>query len=230
MDALQVLLVANQRQIRFNSAAHDEARRSLISYLRGKTGGEEKKYLREGDFTSYIAAEFYDHQKRETFVVGVVMDVYGDDAIDDEYFILAGVQLADLDFWSPAERWKNREEFHRYCQNLPGRHIFERSKTGYQKALLNRLGQVSERFFPVFVKALSFKPINNVRISSTISWMRRSCSWTSCGRTLKSTSATRRSWKPWKSAGSSWKLSAASWKLLPGCGIRWPSRSMSSGA
>ncbi|OIQ11685.1 ATP-binding protein [Neomoorella thermoacetica] len=163
IDALQVLLVANQRQIRFNSAAHDEAKRSLISYLRGKTGGEERKYLREGDFTSYIVAEFYDQQKRENFVVGVVMDVYGDDTIDDEYFILSGVELADLDFWSPAERWKNREEFHRYCQNLPGRHIFERSKTGYQKALLNRLGQVSERFFPVFVKALSFKPIQNVR-------------------------------------------------------------------
>lgn len=164
IDALQVLLVANQRQIRFNSAAHDEARRSLISYLRGKTGGEAKKYLREGDFTSYIAAEFYDQQKREKFVVGVVMDVYGDDTIDDEYFILAGVQLADLDFWSPAERWKNREEFHRNCQNLPGRHIFERSKAGYQKALLNRLGLANDsRFFRVFVKALSFKPIQNVR-------------------------------------------------------------------
>lgn len=163
IDALQVLLVANQRQIRFNSAAHDEARRSLISYLRGKTGGEDRKYLREGDFTSYIVAEFYDEEKKEPFVVGAVLDVYGDDTVDDEYFILAGVRLADLDFWSPAERWKNREEFHRYCQKLPGRHIFERSKAGYQKALLNRLGQLGDRFFPVFVKALSFKPIQNVR-------------------------------------------------------------------
>ncbi|MDP3487047.1 MAG: ATP-binding protein, partial [Bacillota bacterium] len=36
IDAIQVLLVANQRQIKFNSAAHEDAKRSLLSYLRGK--------------------------------------------------------------------------------------------------------------------------------------------------------------------------------------------------
>lgn len=57
IDALQVLFIANQRQIRFNSAAHEDAKRSLVNYLRGKIGSEEKKFVRDGDFTSYIMAE-----------------------------------------------------------------------------------------------------------------------------------------------------------------------------
>ncbi|MCL5780115.1 MAG: hypothetical protein M1119_04120 [Firmicutes bacterium] len=46
---------------------------------------DDKGFLREGDFSTYIVAEFRDEKKRESFVVGVVMDVYRDDTIDEEY-------------------------------------------------------------------------------------------------------------------------------------------------
>jgi len=163
IDALQVLFIANLKMIRFNSSAHDDARRSLISYLRGKIGSDEQRYVREGDFTTYLMAEFLDEKKYDYFVVGVVIDVYRDDSIDQEYFIINNCKLKDVEYLKETGQLKNRDEFHRYVNSLKNRSVLERTKDGYQKALLNRMGQVNHRFFSSFSKALSFKPIHNVR-------------------------------------------------------------------
>ncbi|MBS3938985.1 MAG: AAA family ATPase [Peptococcaceae bacterium] len=161
IDAIQVLLVANQRQIKFNSAAHEDAKRSLLSYLRGKIGSHERTYTRENEFTSYIIAEFRDEKKRESFIIGVVMDIHRDDAIVEEYFIINDCKMADLILRSPNGNWRTREEFHR--SHAGKNAIFERTKTGYQNALLNRMGQLENRFFSVFCRALSFKPLDDIR-------------------------------------------------------------------
>ncbi|ATY86083.1 ATPase [Kyrpidia spormannii] len=164
IDALQVLFVADQRQIKFNAAAHDEAKRTMINYLRGKIGTDRQTFVRHGDFTTYIVAEFYDAHKREPFVVGAVIDVFGDQDFEPEYFILSGVRLEELEFVGPSGELLNREAFRRrYGGSGRNRAIFERNKSTYQRALLARMGQVHERFFRVFVKALSFQPIQDVR-------------------------------------------------------------------
>lgn len=163
IDALQVLFIANMKMIRFNSSAHDDARRSFISYLRGKIGSDDQKYVREGDFTTYLMAEFFDENKLDYFVVGVVIDVYRDDSIDQEYFIINNCKLKDVEYVKETGNLKNRDEFHRYVNSLKNRTVLERTKDGYQKALLNRMGQMNHRFFSSFSKALSFKPIHNVR-------------------------------------------------------------------
>lgn len=161
VDALQVLFVANQRQMRFNSAAHEDAKRSLISYLRGKVGSQSRACLREEDFTSYIVAEFRDQKRLESFVIGAVFDVFLDDSIHDEYFIIPDCSLDDLELISPSGALYNREQFRRQQTRRKGR--FERSKGAYQKALLMRLGGIDDRFFSVFTKALSFRPLEDVR-------------------------------------------------------------------
>ncbi|MBO8162083.1 MAG: AAA family ATPase [Brevibacillus sp.] len=166
IDALQVLFVADQRQIRFNPAAHEEAKRTMINYLRGKIGNDDRTFVRNGDFTSYIVAEFRDDEKKESFVVGVVMDIFRDQSYEEEYFILANRTLDSLTFVKPSGHLRNRDEFKRLYHNdgaTRARTIFERNKTNYQKALLARMGQVHERFFSIFTKALSFKPIQNIR-------------------------------------------------------------------
>ena len=163
IDALQILIVADQRQIRFNSAAHEDARRSLISYLRGKKGTNEQIYVRDGDFSTYIAAEFEDTKKKERFVVGVVIDVYRDDKWDEYYFIIPHTGVNDLNVVNESGHLRNREEFRRFCVGQYKSAKFEHHKGSYQKSLLHKLGQVPERFFSVFTKALSFKPINNIR-------------------------------------------------------------------
>jgi len=163
IDALQVLFIANLKMIRFNSSAHDDAKRSLISYLRGKIGSDDQRYVREGDFTTYLMAEFFDEKKYDYFVVGVVIDVYRDNSTDQEYFIINNCGLNDIEYLKETDQLKNRDEFHRYVNSLKNRSVLERTKDGYQKALLNRMGQVNHRFFSSFSKALSFKPIHNVR-------------------------------------------------------------------
>lgn len=163
IDALQVLFIANLTMIRFNSSAHDDAKRSLKSYLRGKIGSDDRKHIREGDFTTFLMAEFYDEAKEDYFVVGTVIDVYRDDNIVQEYFIVDRCQIDDLEYVKGEGNLKNRDEFHRYIERLNKRYLLERTKEGYQKALLHRMGQVNNRFFSTFSKALSFKPIQNVR-------------------------------------------------------------------
>lgn len=165
IDAMQVLFVADQRKIRFNPAAHDETKRTMINYLKGKIGNDNRTFLRDGDFTTYITAEFCDDEKKESFVVGVVIDVFRDHSYDEEYFILAEQRLDDLEFVNPSGHLRNREEFRRFYGGggIRKKVIFERNKSNFQKALLARMGQLHERFFSVFTKALSFKPIEDIR-------------------------------------------------------------------
>ncbi|MCM3028637.1 ATPase [Bacillus safensis] len=181
IDALQVLFVVDQRLIRFNAAAHDEAKRSFENYLMGKIGSDERSYVRDGDFTTYIIAEFRDEDKKESFVIGAAIDVYRDRSYEEEYFILAACKLDQLDFINPEGQLLNREGFKRRYgagvgtdlgegdlqlgvrQGSKRRALFERNKSNYQKALLARLGQLQDRFFHIFTKALSFKPIRNIR-------------------------------------------------------------------
>lgn len=163
IDALQVLFIADQRQIRFNPAAHEEAKRSLINYLRGKIGSDEKSFVRERDFTSYILGEFYDEKPHKTFVIGVVMDVYSDNKIDDEYFIIPDLGFDELEVDKEKGRYRNREEFHSYTLRLRPKTLFYRGRQEYQKAFLNRMGQLEQRFYRTFLRALSFKPIQDIR-------------------------------------------------------------------
>lgn len=172
IDALQVLFVADHRLVRFNAAAHDEAKRSYLNYLKGKIGSDERSFVREGDFTTYIVSEFRDEDKKESFLIGVAVDVFRDRSYEEEYFILADTRLDELDLVNIKGDLLNREEFRRrYGGSSLGvgrggsrrQAIFERNKTNYQKAMLARLGQVPERFFRIFTKALSFKPIQNIR-------------------------------------------------------------------
>ncbi len=160
---MQVLLIANLRQIRFNPAAHEEAKRTLINYLRGKIGSDEKSFVRERDFTTYILAEFYDDKTRKSFVIGTVMDVYSDNKIDDEYFIFPNLQFAQLELSKEKGKYRNREEFHSYALRLRPRAQFYRVKLDYQKAFCSRMGQLESRFYRTFLRALSFKPIQDIR-------------------------------------------------------------------
>lgn len=164
IDALQVIFIANHQQIKFNSAAHDETKRSMSNYLRGKIGTDQKTFLREGNFTTYLLSEFHDDKTKENFVVGAIIDVFEDSANDtEEFFILANRTIEEVEVVSPTGFLRNIEQFKRQFPANRTQALFEKNKKNYQKALLNRFGQVSPRFFPTFLKALSFKPITDVR-------------------------------------------------------------------
>ena len=59
MDAIHYLLSGGNA--RFNTAASSEASRTLETYMRGKLGYENRRFLRNDDnLISHIALEYYD--------------------------------------------------------------------------------------------------------------------------------------------------------------------------
>ena len=145
LDALQYLFIGSQTQTRFNAAATQEARRTLLHYLRGKIKAEGVQYLRADEFTSYIALEFYDDVKKNSFIVGYVVDVFHDDRMQEEFFLIDQHTLSDLDFRNTDGTLYTQEIFHRRYAH--GNSVFETGKKQWQKRLMNRLGQLSSRFF-----------------------------------------------------------------------------------
>ena len=161
LDALQYLFIGSQTQTRFNAAATQEARRTLLHYLRGKIKAEGVQYLRADEFTSYIALEFYDDIKKNSFIVGYVVDVFHDDRMQEEFFLIDQYTLSDLDFRNTDGTLYTQETFHRRYAH--GSSVFETGKKQWQKRLMNRLGQLSSRFLPAFSRAIAFRPIDQVR-------------------------------------------------------------------
>ena len=72
LDAIQYVLTTSTNH--FNKAAQEKGKRTINSYVRGKTGTDSHPYIRTGTVTSHIALEFYDDQAKQYFVLGVVID------------------------------------------------------------------------------------------------------------------------------------------------------------
>lgn len=72
LDAVQFVITCSKAN--FNKAAHEKGKRNLNSYIRCKTGREDRPYERTGALSAHIALEFYDEARKRPFIVGAVMD------------------------------------------------------------------------------------------------------------------------------------------------------------
>lgn len=167
LDAMQYVLVADLRKIKFNVSAHDETKRDLLGYLRCKTGNDRsdgRKFLRQGDITSFVVLEFFDTDKQKPFLLGVVADSYADDINwDSRFFKIENQALADELFFLPGTRRpRNIKAFRDHLKKLPAATLYP-SADQYRRDLLQKLGSLNERFFELLVKAISFKPITDIR-------------------------------------------------------------------
>ncbi|NYE58417.1 ATP-binding protein [Carboxydothermus ferrireducens] len=164
LDAIQYVLVADQRKVRFNSSAGEEhSKRDLLGYVRCKTGADGalgKRVLRTGDVTSVICLEFFDHKKKEPFLVGVVIDAYSDDTLKEQFFIINNASIND-DYFIVDQRPRNITEFRAKMGALKNAELL--AKDAYKHQLRTKLGHIHEKFFSLFVKAISFKSIKDIR-------------------------------------------------------------------
>lgn len=164
LDALQLVLIADLRKIKFNVSAFDETKRNLLGYLRCKTGSDAEDgrvYRRSGDITSYVALEFYDTVKKKYFILGVAVDSYADNTTyDNKYFKIENCRLDDALFIT-NNRPHNIKELKVALRGKDAK-VYATGEY-YRKDLLVKLGSLSERFFSLFVKAISFKPITDIR-------------------------------------------------------------------
>jgi uncharacterized protein YPO0396 len=167
IDALQLVIIANVKKIRFNSSAFEEkTTRDLKSYLRGKTGTEGgQHYLRNDDFSSYIVLEINHSKTGKSYQIGVAFDYYsgrGDE--EHTFFKIDEEEIKDELFFKEPGLTRNRQDFFHYLKTRGIKHRQYRNDVGgYLDDLRQLFGRVKESFFPLFQKGISFSPITDLR-------------------------------------------------------------------
>lgn len=165
IDAMQVVLLGDTTGRSFNKAANEKAGRTLKSYLRGEIGDNDDgstNYLRTGRFTSYIAMEFFDDVNNKPFTVGIVFDVYDDGSEEHRFFFLDdGFPNNDFCQFNVPMSQKQLNEY--FALNYKkSEYLFCDTNAQYQNLLKEKFGNLKEKYFSLFKKAVSFTPITNI--------------------------------------------------------------------
>ena len=172
IDAMQVVLLGDTSGRNFNKAANDKTGRTLRGYLRcetGETADGQVLCLRPGRFTSYIALGFKDTNTQEDFTLGIVFDCYPDDKEEHHFFYLKnkfpennftnkdhseGGQVRALSYKELLEFFNNNYSKDDFC--------FYNTNLEYTRALKTIFGDLPDKYFSLFKKAVSFSPIINI--------------------------------------------------------------------
>lgn len=163
VDAIQLVILGDTRGTSFNKAASEKSGRTVISYLKGEIGGDEngnKKYMREGEFASYVALEFFDDVNQIPFVIGIQFDVSGD-KLTAHQFLYDGI-IPEQCFVA-NNKAMNFKTFKDYVTIAYKNVSFPESLSSYKEEMREKLGQLSQRFFALFKKAVPFQPIYDIR-------------------------------------------------------------------
>ena len=152
LDAIKMVLTVNTRN--FNTAANENSKRDLMGYVRCKVGEDAKAYNREGVVISHVALEFFDEEKKKTFVLEVVHTSNDEQSQILSKWYIAECPLEDLNFLvgnRPATPKELRS----------GLLLLERKDA--RERFLARLGHLDEKFFDMIQKGIAFKPMKNVK-------------------------------------------------------------------
>ncbi len=156
LDAIQLILTTNSRK--FNLAVGAESKRSLKTYVRGKTGEEGSEYIRKGAVISYIALEVYEKSKQHYFVIGAKFDSPDiESEIKKKWFCEEGT-LDQLSFIVDNKPAKD-EQF----RNNGKRVVFIHQTSLAKDRFKSRLGHLQDNFFELLAKSIAFKPMKDVK-------------------------------------------------------------------
>lgn len=158
LDAIQFVITCSKAN--FNKAAHEKGKRNLNSYIRCKTGQETHPYERTGELSAHIALEFYDEAKKQSFIIGVVMDSQSEEKEPNTaWYLMENRTLTDDLFFNGRQ--------------IKGIQSFRASNKGIKKwavtiseakaMILSRFGRLNEKFFSLVPKAMAFKPIRDIK-------------------------------------------------------------------
>jgi uncharacterized protein YPO0396 len=171
LDALQLGLVADLQEVRFNQAANEKGKRTLYGYVRHKLGHEDEgkggavRYGR-ASATSYIILEFRGDDPQQDFCAGIGLEATeADGEVARYHFVVpafAARDVAVLAQRGAVEYVRPLREFRAWIREQPQGDGWTDPGT-YREELRQRLGVLPESFHRLIVKALSFKPIGQVR-------------------------------------------------------------------
>jgi len=164
IDALQVVLLGETSSSVFNKAANEKSERTIKGYLRGEMeddGEAGYRYLRNGNFSSYIVLEFQDDVKNASFCAGAAFDAMEDGNHNYRYFIFDG-KIPDHKFIQ-NEIPMNIEALRRFLKhNFDKKHQWPDSNRAYRDLLAAKLGSLKHKYFSLLKKAVPFSPISDI--------------------------------------------------------------------
>ena len=158
LDALQYVLCAGKAK--FNIAANEGAKRKIEGYIRGKLGVEGQEYLRNGDVTSHIALEFYDHEEKEFFVIGVVLDLPKSGYLKKHFYVLENTSIIDSLYINNRQP-KSWIQFQSALKTKKIKVEYSEQQTESSKIIRQALG-LGTKYNDLLPKALAFKPIDSL--------------------------------------------------------------------
>ena len=158
LDAIQFVVTCSK--VHFNKAAHEKGKRNLNSYMRCKTGREDRPYERSGEITSNIALEFWEEGRKQFFIVGAVMDSASEEKEPNVgWYLLENRRLAD-ELFLRGNQVKSISVFRGTNKGIK---IFANTQTEAKKMVQARFGRLEDKFFSLIPKALAFKPIHDIK-------------------------------------------------------------------
>lgn len=170
IDALQLVLLGETNGSFFNKAANDKSTRTLKSYLfceEGDDGATGFRYLRNQRFTSYVAVEFEDTERKTMFVCGIVCDCYTDGTYDNKWFLLNNSGFPQNEFIDPKTNVpydiNGLKAFLRNnISKKKGDFEFFETNKRYQEVTLGKFGQMKQKYRTLLKKAVPFTPITDI--------------------------------------------------------------------
>lgn len=158
LDAIQFVVTCSKAN--FNKAAHEKGKRNLNSYIRCKTGREDRPYERTGPLSAHIALEFYDGAKKRPFIIGAVMDSATEEKEPNvAWYLIENRELSD-ELFKKGNQIKGISAFR---ATNKGVNPFVMTITEAKKMMQNRFGRLEDKFFSLIPKALAFKPIHDIK-------------------------------------------------------------------
>ncbi len=158
LDAIQFVITCSKAN--FNKAAHEKGKRNLNSYIRCKTGREDRPYERMGALSAHIALEFYDEARKRPFIVGAVMDSATEEKEPNAaWYLIEKRELSD-DLFKTGRQIKSISAFRATNKGIV---TFATTAAEAKKMMLNRFGRLEDKFFSLIPKALAFKPIHDIK-------------------------------------------------------------------
>lgn len=168
IDALNVVLLGEKNKKNFNKAANENSSRTIDSYLYGKLGddgGEGFTYLREGNFTSYIVAEFENEETQEFFCCGLVADCAAD-------FSTPHIQWITLQSGLPKDYFLDQTENLPYSINElinvsnsrdeKEKITFTTIEREYRQSIAGLFGNIRDDYRRLLKQSVSFTPVKNI--------------------------------------------------------------------
>ncbi|MBS5284840.1 MAG: AAA family ATPase [Clostridiales bacterium] len=158
LDAVQFVITCSKAN--FNKAAHEKGKRNLNSYIRCKTGREDRPYERAGSLSAHIALEFFDEARKRPFIVGVVMDSATEEKEPNAAWYLMENREINDDLFKTGRQIKSISAFRSTNKGIAA---FATTAIEAKKMMLNRFGRLEDKFFSLVPKALAFKPIHDIK-------------------------------------------------------------------